>query len=103
MKQIQRTSVGHYEIGDPTTRAHWTGGPHHTRLDTFVTKLGVKSQDRMFCQGTNDYSDSVEHPYAGEPGNRAYDARCGCCYLGIGHTVKLHDQRIASHEASVSR
>jgi len=89
--KIQQTRYGHYEIGEPYYSREYQG---YKRTDLYVDVTGEKTPDRMFARGPDDDSDVVIHPYAGDPGNREYDATCGACWLGHGHTIRSHDFRV---------
>lgn len=91
-KRTQQHSFGYSIIGTPTL-----SNPSYrlyTRYDTYFSKDGSATPQRIFCLDSEDVSDQADLPYASFPGNVSYHSACASCYLGHGHSVALHNARL---------
>ena len=77
-----------YTQGIPQRTRTADGRIAYIRLDTWHTG----EVDRFWCAGPNDTSRSAISAISGYD----YDSRCGLCWLNIGHTMDLHQERIGA-------
>ena len=82
--RVVHGKYGTFEIGVP-----YHDGGSWFRSDLYhpnnTNELPV--WERVFCAGRDDFS----APHCIYPDG--YNSRCSCCYLNIGHTKKLHQER----------
>lgn len=88
--EIQVLPFGLIQKGYTYCDAHaWKRADIYLRRDD-----GEEIGEPAFCNGPEDRSDRAITPYAHFPFNITYHAECSCCYLGLIHTVALHNKRI---------
>jgi len=94
--RIDTLRYGTNEIGRPEYRGHGC----FVRVDTYTNRDGEVFHERHFAADSHDDSPAfhavtnlgITPEFPGEgTGNGTL---CGSCYLGHGHTLKLHNKRI---------